>query len=379
MLKNKPTSYLLLLAILPSSSSLLFMWLVRICETTEEDEKKHLNGFSFVALILAAYLATVIIVESIFSFDLSARIATFVVLILLLLSPIFVAIGAYKEKSYRIIKFLLEQNPVMDEQNRSHVHTVNIGQDPTEYHQLPESSDQAGDTDERKTPESGENLNPFQAMCTSSFWFLFFTTACGMGSGLTTVNNMSQIGESLGYGSLEIDTLVSLWSIWNFLGRFGAGYVSDYFLYVLGWSRPLFIAITLALMSIGYIVIALALPGGLYAGSILVGICYGSQWSLMPTIVSEIFGVVHMGTIFNTITIAGPIATYILSVRVVGYFYDKEAASGGELNICTGTHCFMLSSFIMAATTFSGALVALALFFRTRNFYRNVTRLAHPN
>ena len=69
-------------------------------------------------------------------------------------------------------------------------------------------------------------------------------------------------------------------------------------------------------------VIASGLPGALYAGSILVGICYGSQWSLMPTITSEIFGVGNMGSIFNTITIASPVGSYIFSVRVVGYIYD---------------------------------------------------------
>lgn len=97
--------------------------------------------------------------------------------------------------------------------------------------------------------------------------------------------------------------------------------------------------ITLAIMSIGNLVIASGLPGALYAGSVLVGVCYGSQWSLMPTITSEIFGVVHMGTIFNTITIASPVGSYIFSVRVVGYIYDKEASAAGKT--CTGTQCFM--------------------------------------
>lgn len=63
----------------------------------------------------------------------------------------------------------------------------------------------------------GENLNLLQALCTVNIWLLFLKFACGMGSGLATVNNISQIGESLGYSSLEATTLISLWSIWNFL------------------------------------------------------------------------------------------------------------------------------------------------------------------
>ncbi|XAR65436.1 hypothetical protein NMG60_11009568 [Bertholletia excelsa] len=191
-----------------------------------------------------------------------------------------------------------------------------------------------------------------------------------MGSGLATVNNISQIGGSLGYSNFETSGLVSLWSIWNFLGRFGAGYVSDYFLHVNGWARPLFRAITLAAMGIGHCLIASGLPSSLYIGSVLVGVCYGSQWSLMPTIASEIFGVVHMGTIFNAITIESPVGSYILSVRVVGYIYDKEASIEGKM--CRETHCFMLSFFIMASAALLGCLAAFILFFQTKSFYQQV-------
>ncbi|KAL3374641.1 hypothetical protein AABB24_006229 [Solanum stoloniferum] len=367
--RNRPTAYLLMLALLPPITTLLLMSFVTISQTNEDDEKKHLNGLSLIALVLASYLMAEIIVGNIFSLQLTVRIITFTILIFLLLSPISVAISAHKEKSYRIIKYLLEQNSPEDEQHRSQAYFVDMGQSHGNYEELPAGADQGRDMNERRTPEWGENMNLFQAMCTTGFWFLFVTTACGMGTGLATVNNISQIGGSLGYTILETNTLVSLWSIWNFLGRFVAGYISDYFLRSLGWSRPLFIVVTLASMTVGHAVIASGLPGALYAGSVIVGICYGSQWSLMPTIASEIFGAGHLGTIFNTITVAGPVGSYILSVWVVGYFYDKEASDEG--NMCTGTHCFMLSFFIMAASTFFGALVALALFFRTRNFYNN--------
>ncbi|KAK9116926.1 hypothetical protein Sjap_015873 [Stephania japonica] len=189
--------------------------------------------------------------------------------------------------------------------------------------------------------------------------------ACGMGSGLSTVNNISQIGESLGYSTLETSTLVSLWSIWNFLGRFGAGFVSDYLLLSRGWSRPLIMAVTLAVMSIGHLLVASGFPGTLYAGPVLVGICYGAQWSLMPTICSEIFSVLHMGTIFYTISIASPVGSYLLSVWLVGYIYDKEASIEGG-NVCNGAHCFMLSFLIMACVSFLGSLVAFGLLIKDK-------------
>lgn len=144
-----------------------------------------------------------------------------------------------------------------------------------------------------------------------NFWLLFFAMMCGMGSGLATINNMNQLCRSLGYRTAEINTFVSLWSIWNFLGRLGSGYASDLLLWKLGWARPLLMAIALLTMSIGHIIVALGFRGNLYLGSVIIGICYGSQWSLMPAITSEIFGVKHMGTIYNTIAVASPIGSYV--------------------------------------------------------------------
>ncbi|KAL3528292.1 hypothetical protein ACH5RR_007614 [Cinchona calisaya] len=370
-LNKQPAAYILMLALLPSVNALLLMWFVRINPTNVIDEKKYLNFFSLAAVILAVYLMAVIIIENILTFLLSVRISTFVLLILLLVSPLRIVIKAEKEKARRIIRSLLEENQLMYDGNQLDSNAVQTRQDPEGHYEIPgDAGEEMNASNERAIPERGENLNLLQSICTVDFWLLCFTSACGMGSGLATVNNFSQIAESFGYSTIATSTLTSLWSIWNFSGRFGSGYVSDYFLHAKGWPRPLFVTITLAAMTIGHVVIASGLPGALYAGSVLVGIGYGSQWSLMPTIVSEIFGPAHLGAIFNTITIANPVASYILSVRVVAYIYDREAT--GTSNTCFGTHCFMLSFLIMASTTLLASLVGLILFFRTRNFYKQV-------
>ncbi|KAK6924934.1 Major facilitator superfamily [Dillenia turbinata] len=364
--KSNPASFLLMLALLPSINSILLMPFVRICNTDEGDEKKYLNGFSLVAMLIAVYLMVVIILEKTLTIGFSAQVITIVMLLILLMSPLHIAIGAHQEESYRVI----ERDRLIDNINIPDAGKTCEGQSYSGYNQIPSNSEQESATPKKHTRQWIENLNLLEAMCSPNFWFLFLAMASGMGSGLATVNNIAQIGGSLGYKNSETSTLVSLWSIWNFLGRFGAGYVSDYFLHTSGWARPIFMAITLAAMSIGHVVIASGLPGALYAGSILVGVCYGSQWSLMPTIASEIFGVQHMGTIFNAIAIASPIGSYVLSVRVVGYVYDTEAAIDGHT--CIGVHCFMLSFYIMASSTLLGFLAAIILYFRTRRFYSEV-------
>ncbi|XP_009609132.1 protein NUCLEAR FUSION DEFECTIVE 4-like [Nicotiana tomentosiformis] len=364
---GNPSSLILMLALLPTIVTLVLMFLVRVHQTPSRNEEKHLHGFLLLSLVIAAYLLLLRILENVFVFPQWATIITFLVLLALLCSPISVAFKAQRVDLERLppsitsSSSLLIDEPELDSPNKL---TVGYLRD---YDEVPTESVQHKAS---SILQPNEQKNLWQAMCTIDFWFLFVAMICGMGSGLATINNISQIGESLGYTTLARSTLVSFWSIWNFLGRLGAGYVSDIFLLRRGWPRPLFMVFTLAAMTVGHVIIASGFPGNLYVGSLLVGICYGSQWSLMPTITKEIFGVVHMGTIFNTISIASPVGSYILSVRVIGYIYDKEVS--GEGNSCFGTHCFMLSYFILASVSLFGVLVALALFYRTRRFYSRV-------
>ncbi|GMH01329.1 hypothetical protein Nepgr_003168 [Nepenthes gracilis] len=369
LFKGNPSTFILMLALLPSLVSLLLMCVVKIYPTTKGEDKKYLNGFSIVALLVAAYLMIMIILENIFTFPSLARIATFILLLLLLSSPLKIATQAQSKESHRrpeaspVEGNLLMHDPLLLENDESLAHDVR------EYCELSSDRGQLETISGGNIFPCGESMNVLEAMSTLNFWLLFIAMACGMGSGLATINNMSQIGESLGYNTVERNTLVSLWSIWNFLGRFGAGYVSDILLHNEGWARPIFMVVTQATMAAGHAIIASGFSGNLYLGTILVGVCYGSQWSLMPTITSEIFGLQHMGTIFNTIAIASPVGSYFFSVWVIGDIYDEEA---GEEKSCSGTHCFMLSFFILSSACVFGSVVALTLFFRTRAFYRSV-------
>ncbi|XP_021733749.1 protein NUCLEAR FUSION DEFECTIVE 4-like [Chenopodium quinoa] len=346
--KGNQSTFILMLALLPTTVTFTVMCLVRISPGSRPDDKKYLNHFSVVALVLAAFIMIIIILENVIEFSRWARFITVAVLIVLLSLPLKTAIEATRnENMYRVL--LEGESPA-----ESVVATE-------EYKVLPSASDEIQPVE--------ESMDILDATCSLNFWLLFIAMSCGMGSGLATINNMSQIGQSLGYDMVKTNTLVSLWSIWNFLGRFGAGYISDILLRQKGLARPLMIAISLATMTVGHLVISLGFPGNLYIGTILVGICYGAQWSLMPTITAEIFGVKHMGTIFNTIGIASPIGTYFLSVWVIGNIYDRQARNS---NTCYGVHCFMSSFFILAFVSFLGFLVALTLFFRTRAFYKFV-------
>ncbi|XP_050256875.1 protein NUCLEAR FUSION DEFECTIVE 4-like [Quercus robur] len=359
--EGEPSKFILMLALLPTLISLVLMLLVKIYKTNTGDDKKHLNGFVAVALIIAGYLMIIIILENIFSIPLWTHRVTFILLLLLLASPLGIAIRAQNEDSKRVLETLsFDSNPLRGHPELLRSSDSSVPEDMA-YHELP-----SGALDDKVLFDE-EGMNLLQAMCTVNFWLLFIATICGKGSTMAVINNLSQMGQSLNYTSVEVNNLVSLWSIWDCLGRVGAGYLSDYLLHTRGWARPLLMAITLATMIIGLIVIASGFPRILYVGSILIGICDGSLGSLIPTITSDIFGVRHMGTIFSAITLASPVGFYIFSVKLIGYIYDKEA--GGDDHSCFGTRCFMLSLLIMASLDLLGFLLAIALFIRTKRFY----------
>ncbi|CAH2059442.1 unnamed protein product [Thlaspi arvense] len=343
--EGNPATFILLLAIVPTLVIFFTMPFVRVYESVTTSNKKHLDGLSVISLIIAAYLMVIIMVQNVLGLPRSMQIFSFVLVIVLLASPILVAVRASREEKQSLSTL---DYPVLD--------TSALLDFP--------SPDIFPDGDLVVTEDS----NILEAMSTVNFWLLFLAMLCGMGSGFATINNIRQIGESLRYSTVQLNSLVSLWSIWNFLGRFGAGYISDTFLHKRTWPRPVFMVITLGIMAIGHIVVASGLVGSLYVGSVLIGMAYGSQWSLMPTITSEIFGIRHMGTIYFTISIAGPIGSYLLSVKVIGYFYDKVASEVD--NSCFGSKCFRTSFMIMASVALFGSLVASVLLFRTNKFYK---------
>ena len=328
-----------------------------------------------VTVIIVAYLVFIIMLQNFVRLPYWGWMLEFVILVVLLASPFVIAIKAHWEESQNFPQsYTIESGSSTNKGTTSSSYSASGG-DQVEYHELPSDEGQVQGTSDDELPQE-EDKNLLQAICTLEFWMLFVIMISGLGSGLATINNMSQIGQSLGYSTIEITNMVSLWSMWNFLGRFGGGHISDYIMHRKGWPRPLLMTATLGMMVVGHLIIACGFRGNLYLGPVLVGIGYGAHWSLMPTITSEIFGVKHMGTIFNAIAAASPLGSYILSVKVVGYIYDKQA---DEDNFCFGIDCFMSSYFILAGVTFLTLLVALLLYFRTQSFYKQVVlrRLKH--
>ncbi|EMS57879.1 putative transporter MCH1 [Triticum urartu] len=228
-----------------------------------------------------------------------------------------------------------------------------------------------------KPPALGEDYTIMQALVSVEMLVLFVVSVFGIGGTLTAIDNMAQIGQSLGYPHKSINTFVSLISIWNYAGRVGAGYMSEFFVARYRFPRPLALTAVLLFSCVGHLLIAFGVPQSLYAASVILGFCFGAQWPLLFSIISEVFGLKYYSTLFNFGSAASPIGAYVLNVRIAGRMYDAEAARqhGGHAaavgdKICKGVMCFKHAFLIITGVTLAGALVSLVLVWRTRNFYK---------
>ena len=90
-----------------------------------------------------------------------------------------------------------------------------------------------------RPPDKGEDYTILQALFSIDMFVLFFATICGIGGTLRVVDNLGQIGTSLGYPQKSMSTFISLVSTWNYLGSVTAGFGLEIVLDKYKFPRPL--------------------------------------------------------------------------------------------------------------------------------------------
>lgn len=388
-------SLVLLIAWLPSAMSFIFLRTIRnIKPVRQENELQVFHKFLYISLILAGYLMFVIIVQKSFKFTKNEYGGSAVPVFLILFLPlVIVIVEEYKLWMRNISKGTSNNNsnlsPITQTPSSTPMASMATPSPPPPSIGTPSVSapillKQASVSCWKtvfKPPERGEDYTILQALFSTDMLILFIATICGLGGTLSAIDNLGQIGSSLGYPSKSTSTFVSLVSIWNYLGRVSAGFASEIFMQKYKFPRPLMLTLSLLLSCIGYLLIAFNVRNAVYVSSIIIGFCFGAQWPLIFAIISELFGLKYYSTLYNFGTVASPIGLYLLNVRVTGHLYDKEAKKqmvkmgierkAGEQLICNGAECFKLSFIIITAVTLFGTFVSSVLVFRTRKFYKS--------
>ncbi|KAK7396591.1 hypothetical protein VNO78_17712 [Psophocarpus tetragonolobus] len=375
---HNPQALILLIAWLPAAVSFLFLPTLRTFYTVHPpNQNKVFYHFLYISLALAGFLMVLIIIQNKFTFTKPQYVADGVVVFFFLLLPLVVV---FREE---LNQLRATTQCLTDSASQLKVVTEVIPP-PNMEQQVPSAptmnsySSYSGNV--FKPPKRGEDYTILQALFSIDMLILFMTTTFGAGGALTAVDNLGQIGRSLGYSRKSITTCVSLLSIWNYLGRVVAGYASEILLTKYKLPRPSMLTIVLLLSCIGHILIALGPPNSLYFASVIIGFCLGAQWPLMFAIISEIFGLKYYSTLYNFGQVASPVGSYILNVRLTGVLYDKEALKqlkgkgmtrqeGKDLN-CVGVQCYRMAFIIITVATLFACIVSFILVVRTRKFYK---------
>ncbi|KAI3980172.1 hypothetical protein MKX01_033313 [Papaver californicum] len=247
----------------------------------------------------------------------------------------------------------------------------------------------------QKGPHRGEDFTLMQALIKADFWLIFTSLLLGSGSGLTVIDNLGQISQSLGYDNPHI--FVSMISIWNFLGRISGGYFSEIVVKDYAYPRPVSMAVAQVLMTIGHFFFAVGWPGAMHVGTLLIGLGYGAHWAIVPAAASELFGLKKFGALYNFLLLANPAGSLVFSGLIASYIYDSEAKKQAEMHSqllhtsrgmfrriadvilaadeplkCEGSICFFLTSMIMSGLCIFAVVLSMILVHRTKVVYASL-------
>ncbi|XP_057487237.1 protein NUCLEAR FUSION DEFECTIVE 4-like [Actinidia eriantha] len=411
---SNQATLILMIAVWPTLVILSLMFVVRPVGGHRQVRPSDNSSFMFtysVCLILAAYLLAILFLEDFV--DLSQTIITtlVVILIIVILLPIIVPVILVFFSERRTPEEILLLDPPRQESSKSEKEESEVifseveDEKPAEVESLPASerqkriahlqaklfqaaADGAVRVKRKKGPRRGEDFTLLQALVKADFWLIFFSLVLASGSGVTVIDNLGQICQSLGYSNTHI--FVSMISIWNFLGRVGGGYFSEVIIRNYAYPRPVLMALVQVIMALGLFYYAMGWPGAIYVVTVLIGLGYGANWAIVPAAVSELFGLKSFGALYNFLTLASPAGSLIFSGVIASGIYDYEAKKQASLKqqilgplmdddslSCDGIICYSLTCAIMSGLCVIAVVLSMIVVYRTKSVYAQLYGKLH--
>ncbi|XWS32628.1 hypothetical protein CRYUN_Cryun22dG0006700 [Craigia yunnanensis] len=408
-------SLIFMVAVGPAMVVIALMFIIRPVGGHRQVRPSDGLSFTFIysmCLLLAAYLMGVMLLEDLVSVRHTLVTIFTVILFFLLFIPIVIPIVlSFCEEPRDPAEEVLLPKPEQQQAGKSENEVIFSeveDEKPKEVDSLPASERQkriaqlqaklfqaaaegAVRVKRRRGPHRGEDFTLMQALIKADFWLIFFSLLLGSGSGLTVIDNLGQMSQSLGYDNTHI--FVSMISIWNFLGRVGGGYFSEIIVRDYAYPRPVAMTVAQLVMAVGHIFFAMGWPGAMYIGTLLIGLGYGAHWAIVPAAASELFGLKKFGALYNFLTLANPAGSLVFSGVIASSIYDREAdkqahqhhiqpqISGSSFSgmfaqdeplKCEGSICFFLTSMILSGFCVIAAVLSMILVYRTKIVYAHL-------
>lgn len=407
-------SLVFMIAVGPTMVVISLMFIIRPVKGHRQVRPSDGASFTFVysaCLVLAAYLMGVMLVEDLIDVRHSVIVIFTSILFVVLLAPISIPISmTFTEEPRTSIEEALLLEPQKEEPAKAAESDTELvfseveDEKPKDVDLLPRSerkkriaqlqarvaqaaAEGAVRVKRRRGPHRGEDFTLGEALVKADFWLLFCPFVLASGSGLTVIDNLGQMSQSLGYDNTHI--FVSMISIWNFLGRVGGGYLSEIVVRDYAYPRPVAMAVAQIIMAVGHFFIGMGLPGAMYVGTLLIGLGYGAHWSVGPATASELFGLKSFGALYNFLTLANPGGSLVLSSLIASSIYDREAEKQEEKRRhigsfltgmvsleeppkCEGAICFFLTSMIMSGLCIIAIMLTTILVYRTKPVYTSL-------
>ncbi|KAH7855945.1 hypothetical protein Vadar_030857 [Vaccinium darrowii] len=376
LLHNSSSNLLLFLSLGIPILCILMMFAVRPCTPASGEDSAEHRHFIFIqaaSVVLGLYLLTTTVLDHFILLSAFASYSFLVTMVLLLMAPLAIPIKMTIYPSNQSKLGALDQSVESTDKTEplltQSVSATSLGS----FHESDSVSDVdmllaegEGAVKKKRKPKRGEDFKFCEALIKADFWLLFFVYFAGVGSGVTVLNNLAQIG--IAQGAHDTTILLSLFSFCNFVGRLGGGAVSEHFVRSKTIPRTIWMTFTQMIMILTYLLFASALDGTLHIATGVLGICYGVQFSIMVPTASELFGLKNFGIFFNFMSLGNPLGALLFSGLLAGFVYDNEAAKQHS-TLCLGPNCFRLTFLALSGVCAIGTVLSVVLTKRIKPVY----------
>lgn len=181
-----------------------------------------------------------------------------------------------------------------------------------------------------------ESLTVQETARTRSFWFLWMTWTMQGAAGISMVTLSTSYGLSRGFALGSAIIILTAFNTTNGLGRIVSGYLSD----TVGRNRVM--SITFFAAGLAYLLLPHASSLMLCAVlAAVIGLSFGTLFSVSAPLVAECFGLKHFGAIFGLVFTGYGFVAGLMGPSLSGYLLDITGGNFFVVFLYLGVFCLL--------------------------------------